>query len=301
MARTITGFLSQTKWAAAAAGTAVLVAGLVSRGLFHEWAVPVTAAVGTTCVVAFAGVVRRQLRIQIEHAVRQLEALHGLWGTLGFRLPLPELGGFRISADAALALTDLVLTRRPKVICEFGSGLSTVILAYCAEKLSREDGIARTVVSFEHEEAYQHQTRELLRAHRVHEMASVVLAPLRLYTYGDGEDGMSYDPEMLRGVPERSVELLFVDGPPSYDPGSTTRLASVMAFIDRLSDRAVLVFDDADRDVAQIDAIRRALGPTRSRRVSAEKGLCIVERDVPTAGVGPSRNLNGDPTTSLGG
>lgn len=273
----LTLWIGRTGPAAALSALMSLIAGCTVGLWMPEYGAVVSTAIGTGALVAFAGLVRRQLRVMISVGLGQTEAVNGLYQCVKPRLPFPPFGGARISADAALVLVHEVMRKRPCLVCEFGSGVSTIILGYALERLSAADGKPRSLISFEHEPEYLRMTEQSIREHALTHVARVVLAPLRECSGVNEAVGPSYDPEAFLCIPPRSAGLLFVDGPPSNHPASSTRLASVLAFKDRLAEDAVLLFDDANRDVAQIEQVRSRLGPCTVHREPAEKGLVLIE------------------------
>src|SRR5262245_57933148 len=119
-----------------------------------------------------------QLRDEILAAAkrdfRQVEALTGLYALFPVRAPVPPSRGWAASPDLLLYLTSVVVTRRPRVVVELGSGLSTMWLGYAMEK----SGHSGRIVSLDHERGFAERTRSLLQGHGLAERAEVRYAPL---------------------------------------------------------------------------------------------------------------------------
>lgn len=171
---------------------------------------------------------------------RQIEAIFSLFATIQPRLALPKMRGWSISPDAANTIIGLIKENRPTFILEAGSGVSTLIAAYCCEKHGRGK-----IVSLDHEEEYAENTRKLIRQHGLESYASVIYAPLIQY---DNEvvNQPWYDTSEL-SLTKRQIDLLIVDGPPQHTH-SLARYPAVPLLYKHLSDEAVIVLDDYNRD-----------------------------------------------------
>lgn len=174
-----------------------------------------------------------------QRTFRQVEALHNLYAMIDIRHALPASRGWPASPDLLLFLVDLIDRRRPTVVVECGSGLSTLCMALAFRRF----GIAGKVVALEHLAGYAEQTQELLRRHGVDDIAEVRVAPLTPVEIGDISVDW-YDPSAWQDLID--VGLLFVDGPPSnLSPHS--RYPSLPFFADRLVPGAHIVLDDYRR------------------------------------------------------
>ena len=89
----------------------------------------------------------RRMRGDIEARYRDQEALLGIYQVLNIEKPLPRLGGYALSPQHASKIVSLNLSRKPEVVVEFGSGVSTLLTAYC---MQRNGG--GKVVSFENDD-----------------------------------------------------------------------------------------------------------------------------------------------------
>lgn len=149
---------------------------------------------------------------------------------------LPLLGGWAIDPSNLLTVAQHVITTRPQLILECGSGSSTVWMA----NLLRSIGSGR-IIALEGQEKYADLTQGMLANLGLTEFAEVRLAPLRR----DDHAGTPwYDPAAHADL--HDVEVLIVDGPPQ----STAKLARYPA-LPRLrpilSETAVVYLDDANR------------------------------------------------------
>ncbi|MBI4680021.1 MAG: hypothetical protein HY753_02115, partial [Nitrospirae bacterium] len=91
---------------------------------------------------------------------KQLEASIALFATQQFSLPLPGMRGSVISPDFANIVISEVNRKRPELVVECGSGVSTIITANCLKKINRGH-----IFSVDHEEKYAEITRNNLQLH----------------------------------------------------------------------------------------------------------------------------------------
>jgi hypothetical protein len=116
----------------------------------------------------------------------------------------------------------------------------------------------------------------MLREHGLDQVVEVIQAPIECEKGGARGEYHGYSRKAFDTLPDASVDLLFVDGPPAYAPGSTARQESVAAFLPKLAAEAVIVFDDARRDARQIDAIACELPDCERIDFPTEKGTTLL-------------------------
>lgn len=160
-----------------------------------------------------------------------------LYSILSPTRPLPEMGGFALTASKCATLMRLILHEKPVEIVELGSGVSTIVMAYCLRKI----GHGR-IQSFEHDSVFVEQTRKMLRQHGLDDIATVVYAPLVPQDNVNGR--LWYDVSKL-GVTS-PIDLLFVDGPPRRS-AQLARYPALDFFAEKLKPGSWVVLDDTDR------------------------------------------------------
>ncbi len=209
-----------------------------------------------------------------EVSLHQTQALVAIHSTLRFRQLLPEMGGWTISPDLAAFLVDQVRTRKPKVILETGSGVSTILIGYVLQDL----GSGR-LISLDHDEGFAAQTRENVAQHGLSDVVEVIYAPLKPVTIS-GETWLWYD---LTRLPEsaRPIDFLLVDGPP-YSIQRLARYPAVPLLAERLAAGVCILLDDAARNEERQIAERwTAELPGSSLRLEPhQKGTAVIERTV---------------------
>lgn len=208
---------------------------------------------------------RAQTLAQIQETVR-------LFTSFPVSAGVPPMGGWAASADLVGALVDEFLERRPDLVVECGSGVSTLWLATAA----RQHGVTTRIVALEHDAHYAEQTRALLARHGLGDIAEVRHAPLR-FNDVDGTDRFWYDVSAVADL--TGIGLLFVDGPPAA-VGEHARFPALPLLQDRLAERCSIVLDDMIRtDEQEVAQLWHDRLPDLSRTdLRLEKGATIFRR-----------------------
>ena len=142
---------------------------------------------------------------------------------------LPPVGGWGASPDVLLILAEHTLSKKPSLIVEFGSGVSTIVLARCIQL----NGSGK-LLSFDDDETFAALT--VARASRLGLAVEVKATALSTGQYA----GEWYAADLPSGI-----DLLFIDGPPSHIHPET-REGAATAF-SKLSPGSLIVLDDASR------------------------------------------------------
>jgi predicted O-methyltransferase YrrM len=173
---------------------------------------------------------------EIKQTFRQLEALQNLSALLPATDVLPATRGWAASPDLLLVLVDLVITERPSLVVECGSGASTLWLALAMRRF----GIDGRIIALDHDPVFAGKTRDFLARHDVRELAQVRDAPLESFSL----DGESYSWYARRAWEDLTgIDLLFVDGPPAAT-GHQARYPALPLLSGALSPAATVVLDD---------------------------------------------------------
>jgi len=180
--------------------------------------------------------IRAAVEKEIKHTFRQLEALQNLNAMLPTTEVLPASRGWAASPDLLLVLIDQVITGRPSLIVECGSGASTLWLALAIRRF----GIDARVVALDHDPVFADKTRDFLVRHGVGDLAEVRDAPLENFTLG-GETYAWYTRAAWEDL--TGIDLLFVDGPPEAT-GHQARYPALPLLNEALSPAAVVILDD---------------------------------------------------------
>lgn len=173
---------------------------------------------------------------ELKQTFRQLEALQNLNAVLPTSDVLPATRGWAASPDLLLTLVDLVITERPSLIVECGSGASTLWLALALRRF----GIDGRIVALDHDPVFSGRTRDFLARHDVLDLAEVRDAPLESFSL-DGETYSWYARTAWEDL--AGIDLLFVDGPPAAT-GHQARYPALPLLNKSLSPIATIVLDD---------------------------------------------------------
>jgi predicted O-methyltransferase YrrM len=173
---------------------------------------------------------------EIKQTFRQLEALQNLSTMLPVHDVLPPTRGWAASPDLLMVLVDLVITERPSLVVECGSGASTLWLALAMQRFE----IDGRIIALEHDPVFGGKTREVLARHDVRDLAEIRDAPLESFSL----DGHTYSWYARRAWEDLTgIDLLFVDGPPATT-GERARYPALPLLSGSLSTVATAVLDD---------------------------------------------------------
>jgi predicted O-methyltransferase YrrM len=178
----------------------------------------------------------KELKKEIRQTFRQLEALQNLSAMLPASDVLPATRVWAASPDLLVVLVDLVITGRPSLVVECGSGASTLWLALAMRRF-KIDG---RIVALEHDPVFGGKTRDLLARHDVGDLAEVRDAPLESFSL-DGETYLWYARRAWEAL--TGIDLLFVDGPPATT-GHRARYPALPLLGGSLSPVVTAVLDD---------------------------------------------------------
>lgn len=246
-----------------------------------------TLLIGAVLIIAALAVIYHKLSLAIErlrndlpkvtgNVIQQIEALMALQAELSLSHPLPQTRGWAASPDFLRTVMQHALDVRPECTVECSSGVSTLVLARCAQVAGRGH-----VHSLEHDAEFAEKTRRSLRANGLESFATVYDAPLRATTL-PGWQGDWYAHDVLPdGL---AVDLLVVDGPPWF-VGKLPRYPAVPVLHSRLNAASTVFLDDAARP-EETETVRRWLADfkdlKRLRLPDCEKGCVGLRREDPT-------------------
>jgi len=204
------------------------------------------------------------IKRELNHLYHQIEALEQLLPPLKLTLPLPPSRGWAASPDFLLTLSQIAKMKRPKLVVELGSGVSTLILAKSG---------AKKIISFDHSEDFGGQTRAMLKSHKV---TGVDIRIHDLESYPAGYQW--YSSLSLKGI--KNIDLLVIDGPPSAT-NPDARFPALEYLLPLLSKNATIILDDANRDDEKklAEAFAEALPNHSLKYLRHEKGTAIISVD----------------------
>jgi predicted O-methyltransferase YrrM len=177
-----------------------------------------------------------EIKKEIKQTFRQLEALQNLNAVLPVNDVLPATRVWAASPDLLVVLVDLVITERPSLVVECGSGASTLWLALAMRRFE----IDGRIIALDHDPVFGGRTRDFLARHGVSDLAEVRDAPLESFSL-EGETYAWYARRAWQDM--TGIDLLFVDGPPATT-GHQARYPALPLLAGSLSPMATAVLDD---------------------------------------------------------
>jgi hypothetical protein len=225
---------------------------LVCWYLFHEIYAVLLIAVCASMTIALQIEIYRRIAIYLEglqrFSERQLEAqslnykeiesLVQVISLLRLSAPLPPMRDWAILPDFAALIIGLVREKRPAMVLELGSGVSTLVAAYSLKAI----GEGR-IVSLEHDKDFARTTEENVRKHDLTDVVRVICSPLKEVVIGS-RTHQWYGTDPLEGL--EGVGILIVDGPPG-NLQEMARYPALPILWKRLRDDVVIIVDDAAR------------------------------------------------------
>lgn len=210
----------------------------------------------------------------------QLEALLDLRGILRPRAPLPAFRDWAASPDVLHWLVERVLSQRPALVVECGSGASSLVLGYAMQKVG-----SGKVIALEHDAGYAETSMRRVAEHGLDDVVEIRHAPLTPWRKDDTDpESPWYCLDAVKDLDE--VGVVFVDGPPGK-LGPLVRYPAFPVLLPHCADDVVFVLDDTVR-AAEVEVSDRWLAeyPEFSRiELRADKGMHVFQRrpDQPSA------------------
>lgn len=171
----------------------------------------------------------QQIEVAIQknttNTIRQIQSFIGMQEYFATGV-LPALNSeahsWPVSADFALCVMQRVVLEQYDLVIEFGSGMSTVVVAKTlALRTEREPSAKTHFVSFDHLDSYYQQTLGYLKQSGVESFVQLILAPLHDWLAVDGQTYPYYSCQKVlaqlakqRAGAKKRI-LVIVDGPPA--------------------------------------------------------------------------------------
>lgn len=170
---------------------------------------------------------------------QQLESLLSIFFTIKPELPLPDTKGWAAAPDLLKKIAEVILLKKPEFVVETGSGVSTLIIAYCLKKLGKGK-----VLSLEHDTKYAEINRNQISFHGLDGIATIVHAPLKEIEI-NSRKWLWYNTESFDI--KTPIDVLVIDGPPGYVQ-KLSRYPAIPILYSRLSHGSKIIVDDGRRE-----------------------------------------------------
>ena len=162
------------------------------------------------------------IKKEILNSTKQIEAFLGVQNYFNTGELSGNMHGWPISPDLALYIIELLETNHYDLVIEFGSGVSTVLMAKTLAKIaSRSDGkVKAKQIAFEHLERYYEETSENLKQAGLNNAVELIFSPLQPYVAPNGTAYSYYNCNDYLAILSKHHALtgmrilVLVDGPP---------------------------------------------------------------------------------------
>jgi hypothetical protein len=211
-------------------------------------------------------------RKELQHLRYKIQAINELTNLLPIRAPLPPMTGWAATPELALNVYKIIEEKKPDIIVELGSGVTTIVSAYSLEKFNPEG----KVISFDHDADFADKTMRELKYHRLEKFVSRYDAPLSQVNLKD-KKWKWYDIDISKIKTE--IDMLIIDGPP-LKTQKNARYPAVPFFYPKLSEDAVIILHDTVRETESksIAMWKNEFRDLQSETLNTEKGITIFRR-----------------------
>lgn len=182
---------------------------------------------------------KQELEDDVESKYKQLEILASLYSYLDIKIPLPETGGWAAYPDFLKKIAETILLKKPQLIVEASSGVSSIIIGYCFKKLGKGK-----VISLEHDLNYVEKSKKLIQKHQLEDYVEIIHAPLKKYSISKKE-WIWYNIDSLKN--DDLIDMVVVDGPPNYIQ-DLSRYPVIPLLYEKMNGNSILILDDGVRD-----------------------------------------------------
>lgn len=157
---------------------------------------------------------------------------------------LPFTGASLRPYCIAQIINDITINNRSQII-EFGSGLSTILIA----RLIKKNNLKAEFLSVDHNKDWVSTLSKILEREGLADIVNLCYAPLKECELAI-ENASWYDLQVLKKeIDGKTFDLMIIDGPPAWETNKNkARYPAVPCIADNLEDSFSIYLDDADRD-----------------------------------------------------
>jgi hypothetical protein len=141
-------------------------------------------------------------------------------------------------------LNEIVINERKHII-EFGSGISTILLA----KLAFSNKIDLQITSVDEDKEWIEKIQDILVAENIQKYVKFIYSPI-ISIHNDSEKYLWYDEKILdHECNGNKFDTVIVDGPKAYEEGKELIRYPALHFVqNKLNDAHVILLDDVNRN-----------------------------------------------------
>ena len=169
----------------------------------------------------------------------QTEAMQSLYAIFKFNTPLPSTRKMAASPDFLKLVVEIILTEKPKLVVELGSGISTILEGKALEKNGDGD-----LISIDNDDKYVELTRKKICQEKLSDITKVVTAELKMHPI-NGQNYMWYEPSFVKEI-KQNIDLLIIDGPPRII-NKNARFPAIPLLKEYFTDDTIILLDDGRR------------------------------------------------------
>lgn len=184
---------------------------------------------------SFFSDIAKTIDTKINNSISQIESLMAIYNFLPDLKYLPPSRGWAGSPDFLLKILDIIFKKKPHLIVELGSGLSSVIIGSALKRINQGK-----LISFDHDEQFFNETKDNVNFNNVESYVNLNYTPLITY-----ENGYKWYDFKKVNIDDK-IDLLIVDGPPRIIQ-QNSRFPALPYLLDKLSEDCIIILDDANR------------------------------------------------------
>lgn len=218
-----------------------VVIGILIFGM-DELIISIYAGIGLalTVILYIVDTNQKEINTEIKHGILEVQSSVGVNKFLDTKLP-QNMGGWALSSYILSDIISEVFFRKPGIIVECGSGVSTTVIASSLKKFGKGK-----IISLDHLSTYAQKTKRNIEIEGLEDSSEVLFAPLRKFQLDKGEFFWYETDELFKILKGKKIDMLIVDGPPK-SLQRLSRYPAVPILKDYLSENCLVILDDANR------------------------------------------------------
>jgi len=209
------------------------------------------------------------IKLNKQNAI-QLESMQSLYSIFKFNLPLPNTRKMAASPDFIKLIVDIILQKKPKLVLELGSGVSSIFIAKALEK--NNEG---RLLSIENDKDFALKTQNRIIQEKLNNYTQIITAPLVKQEIHHN-DYLWYDINFVNNFNDK-IDILIVDGPPRKT-NKNARYPAIPLLKKYFSKDIIIIVDDGNRSDDKNSTMKwvKELKNINIKYIDSEKGTFIL-------------------------